>query len=371
MTVNNVGEFSDILKNFKIDQKNDFRVGELLKAKVMGFSEGKPILNIKGQIFQAKSEVPLKIKQQLHVVVKKKEGSTTFLKIVDPNSSDRESRLINSLLKNGLPFKKLALFENLIKNGLSEKSAILLMKNALPENSTTIELFKSLDNIGDKLNTIKDLYSLIIKNLSPEKVTLFKEKFFPDTLNKESIIKYIKDSLTSTESKLINSKSLDSDIKAFLSKEEAPILKDIIRYIDLNHMLSKDDKKNIFLQIPFFYKGEEDDEMNYSELNFSSENKISKKSSIDIQFILDMTNIDMLRVDARYFISCQNLAINFSSKDKDVLDMIELFKDDLLENLEGINCVFDTRLIKKSDDIPNKTQNNHQSNYNGRIDLKA
>jgi|GEM_PF-5019774 len=370
MSVNNIDGFSDILKNFQIDQKNNFRVGQILKAKVMGFSEGKPILNIKGDIFQARSEVPLKIKQELHVVVKKKEGSTTYLKIVDPDSTDKESRLINSLIKNGLSYDKISLFENLIKNGLSERSALLLMKNSLPENSTTIELFKSLDNIGEKISTIKDLYSLILKNLSPEKTRLFKSRFFPDTLNKQSIMNYIKESLSSTESKLLNSRSLDADIKTFLSKEDAPVFKDIIRYIDLNHLLSKDERKEVFLQIPFLYQGKTEEEMNYSQLNFSSEDRISKKKAIDIQFILDMTNIDMLKVDARYFIRGKNLAINFSSKEKGVLEMIELYKDELHDNLKDINIVLNTYLIKP-EEKNNMNPTDHPINYNGRIDFKV
>ncbi|MCK9225625.1 MAG: hypothetical protein M0R46_07580 [Candidatus Muirbacterium halophilum] len=362
-------DFRGILKDVTLNKENSFKIGEVLKGKIMGFSDGKPIISLKGEIFSATSKVPLKLNQNINVYVQKKEGNTTFLKIVDPEGKDSESKNINNLLKNNIEISKLPMLEKLISENLNTENALLYLKKGFKISPSLIDLFNTLNQLKDVKN-ISDLYKKILNFVPENKKEEFINKFLPDLSDKKSISDFLKNSLLSFESKFISeNKQNFPDIKEFIAKTPNGDSSSIQKFIDINNILSYDDKKTVFIQIPWGYNDKEKT-FKHSELSFKSNNLKKKDEVVNIFFILDMSNINLLKISSSYYIKGKNLDITFQTENEDLLNFIESMKNELKEIIEknGLNVWIKT--LKSDINKPNKI-NKVNINNSGGIDIKV
>jgi hypothetical protein len=170
------------------------------------------------------------------------------------------------------------------------------------------------------------------------------------------------------ESKQISERHNDfPDIKEFIAKNSQQDSTVIQRFVDINNILSYDDKNTVFIQIPWDYD-KKNNKFRYSELSFKSDNLKNKEDVVNIFFIFDMSNTDILKISSSYYIKGKNLEITFQSENKALRDMIDSVKHELKEKLElsGLNV-----WIKTLNPQTDKKKILNTTKDTGGIDIKA
>ncbi|MGM0607135.1 MAG: hypothetical protein ACQESP_01825 [Candidatus Muiribacteriota bacterium] len=368
----NTQNLNSTAESVSIKKTNTFRVGDFLKGKVLGFTEKKPVLQFKGEAFTASSEVPLRIGQTLDVYVQKKEAGKTYLKIIDPQSSDKDSEILNALLNNSLKGSLFNIIKSMINQGLTVKSAVMTAKLEMTDNPEIIELFKEAQELEGEMSSFKDFYSFLLKKIPEEHVSEFKEKFIlPSETDKNKIISILKNSLNSFEHKLKENQDTSNDMKDFMQKIDNSFSDKIIKFLDLNNILNSQDKLQAILNIPYFLKNSS--KIKYSQLEMKSSNRFNKKKTVSIFFVLDMSNAQLLKINALYYMEGKNININFISQKEEFLDLIHKKSSELTDKLEKqglnvyLNFIYSTEKEKiKKNNIRKTTKLNK-----GGIDIKA
>ncbi|MFW5782433.1 MAG: hypothetical protein ACOCWO_04000 [Candidatus Muiribacteriaceae bacterium] len=356
--------FSSVFRKVQISKENDFKIGEVLKGKVMGFSEGKPILSLKKDIYSAESKVPLKLGQEINVFVEKKEQGKTFLKLIDPESRDTDSRLLNNMIAEGVDTKKIDLARDILGRGLSMKQIMFFLKRELPLKDSFISLFRHF--------TEKDAPIRGLPEIAKDLMTNGKESVLMNILLKRpdtgSVISYLKESLSSTENKLLHDKELNSDLKSALSQDSTEKNRETSDFIDLNNILSKDDDKEFAVQIPFRF--DQDRPPVFSQLQVKSSRPFREKDVVNIFFVLDLSNSDLLQISSSYYVKGKNIDIRIFSEKKLFRKMLDENKHMLSDALKrhGVNSMVTVC------DIPERSGDTRSDirNFNpGGIDIKV
>ena len=368
-------EFASNTQAVSVNKAGDLRIGEFLKTRVLGFSDGKPVISIKGEILTAESKVALKPNQELTVYVEKKEEGKTFLKIVDSTQTDPDSKILNQLVSRNLPGHYFNVVKSLMADGLSMESSISAATRGFQNYPAVLDLYRSGDFFSGKITDFLKLIDFIEKNLENDLVSKFMDKFILKNPSKEEIIDYVKNSLNSFENKLLKNTDISGDLKNFLMQSSKPEIENIIKFIDLNNVLNSNNKYEAIINIPFF---NQNNEKSFSQLELKSEGSFKNKKTVNIFFILDMSNAGLLQIDALYYIEGKNLTVNFYSEKENFLSLIKENISMLTEPLKKreLNVLVTTSLLKKKNDENVKKTNKISSTYSDvnnkkGVDIKA